>query len=250
MRALLPSLSGNPDVHEHYGAGWLDRGGLRVNMIESFDGAATSSGLSEGLQTPGDNRVFAALRDLADVVLVGAGTAVKEGYAPIDLAAERAARRRSLGLAPVLPTALVSRSLHLDPANPLFTSPPSGGKTIVFTCAAADPATRASLAEVSDVIVCGEGEVDLSLVRRSLAERGLLRVLCEGGPTLFATLAAAGILDEICLSISPLMAGPGSIRIVDGPSWPAQRGPFDLLGLLEEDGALFARYRSRPGPGA
>ena len=250
MRAFLPSVLDAPDLHEHYAAEWLDRGGLRVNMIESLDGGATSAGLSEGLQTPGDNRVFAALRDLADVVLVGAGTAVKEGYAPIDLGAARTEVRRRYGLAAAVPTAIVSRSLHVDPSSPLFTDAPPAARTMVFTCAAADARTRSGLAEVAEVIICGEGDVDLSLVRSTLAERGLHRVLSEGGPTLFSTLANTGVLDEVCLSISPLMTGPGAIRIVDGPAWHTQQGAFDLIGLLEEDGALFARYRTRATPRA
>ena len=245
MRAFIPAMADDPDVHEHYAADWLDRGGLRVNMIASLDGAATSSGRSQGLQTAGDNRVFAALRDLADVVVVGAGTAVKEKYAPIELGADRTAVRQRYGLAAALPTALVSRSLHVDPSNPLFVEAKPEARTIVYTCAAADATRRSALDEVADVVVCGEGSVDLSLVRQNLTERGLHRVLSEGGPTLFSTLAGDGVLDEVCVSISPLMTGPGSIRIVDGPTWQTQHGGFDLVGLLEEDGALFARYRTQ-----
>ena len=78
MRALLPRFADDPDVHAHYARDWVARGGVRVNFVSAADGAVTADGKSKGLQTPGDNRVFAALRDLADVVLVGAGTAVAE----------------------------------------------------------------------------------------------------------------------------------------------------------------------------
>src|SRR4051794_27706325 len=106
MQQLLPSASGaevelaEVDLHEHYaGAGWLDSGGVRVNFIASADGAASFAGLSRGLQTPGDNRVFAALRDLADVILVGAATATAEGYRPSAPGANRRAIRSGYGLA-------------------------------------------------------------------------------------------------------------------------------------------------------
>ena len=87
MRALLPGPVDDVDVHAYYAAGWIDRGGLRANFVTAADGAAHAGGLSRGLQTKGDNIVFAALRDLADVVLAGAGTVVAEGYSAITVSA-------------------------------------------------------------------------------------------------------------------------------------------------------------------
>ncbi|HEY3629328.1 MAG TPA: pyrimidine reductase family protein [Jatrophihabitantaceae bacterium] len=243
MRALLPEPRSEVDLHQHYARHWLDRGGIRANFISSVDGAVEVAGLSRGLQTPGDNRVFAVLRDLADVILVGAGTARLEGYAVVALNAERRAVRQDFGLAPELPTAIVSRSLQVDPAGPLFAE--GGPRTIVFTAAAADPAMRAQLESRADVVICGDDVVDLGAARAALADRGLTRVLCEGGPTLFADLAAGGQMDELCLTLSPLLAGPGAGRITSGASWPLDRvgrSGLSLDGLLEEDGALFGRY--------
>src|SRR5947199_6806078 len=120
MRALLPESADDVDLHAFYATDWLDRGGLRVDFVCSADGAAQADGRSAGLQTPGDNRVFAALRDLADVVLVGAGTATAEGYRPIVLGEQRVAVRRRYGLRDVLPTAILSRNLHLDPGAAIF----------------------------------------------------------------------------------------------------------------------------------
>jgi riboflavin biosynthesis pyrimidine reductase len=242
MRALLPEPSDDLDLHAYYGTGWLDRGGIRANMIASADGAASAAGLSHGLQTPGDNAVFAVLRDLADVVLAGVGTVRAERYRAVRLRAERRALRAELGFAPELPTAVVSRSLRLDVEPRLF----DDGGPIVVTCAASDPATRAELAARATVLVCGDDDIDFGEMRRQLAERGLTRVLCEGGPTLLAALLAAGGLDELCLSVSPIAAGPGAGRIVAGQPWPGAPVPLRLTGLLEEDGALFARY-SVPG---
>jgi riboflavin biosynthesis pyrimidine reductase len=244
MRALLPEPGDEVDVHSWYARDWLDGGGLRLDFVASVDGAATAEGASRGLQTPGDNRVFAALRDLADVVLVGAGTVRTEGYGPITLPARRIALRREHGLAAALPTAVVSRSLRLDPHSPLFAEAPPSARTIVLTCEAGDPAVRAALAQCADVVVCGDSDVDLALARRELEQRGLTRILCEGGPTLFADLARARVVDELCLSITPLLTGPGARRIVAGEQWPGDPVGLRLAGLLEEDGALFCRYRT------
>ncbi len=243
MRSLLPlPVVEDVDIHACYARDWLDTGGLRVNFVSSVDGAATSCGVSKGLQTPGDNRVFAALRDLADAVVVGAGTVRAEGYRAVRIGAERRATRRRFGLPAELPTAVLSRALHLDPTAELFTAAPAGARTIVLTCAASDGNLRHALAEVADVIVCGDAEVDLAAARGALEERGLSRLLCEGGPSLFSDLARAGVVDELCLSISPVLAGPGARRIVAGAPWEYPR-ELRLSGLLEQDGALFCRYR-------
>jgi riboflavin biosynthesis pyrimidine reductase len=238
MRALLPEPASDVDLHEYYGAGWLRHGGIRGNMITSADGAASASGLSRGLQTPGDNAVFAALRDLADVVVAGVGTARAEQYRVVRLPAARRERRVALGLSPELPTAVISRSLRLDVHPALF----EDGGPIVITSAAADPAARAELATRATVLVCGEGDIDFHEMRRQLAERGLARVLCEGGPTVLSAMLAANAVDEFCLSISPLATGPGAGRIVAGAPWSGAPLALRLTGLLEEDGALFARY--------
>ncbi len=246
MRVLLPAPAEQPepvDVHAFYADDWLADGGVRVNFVASADGAASEDGRSRGLQTPGDNRVFAALRDLADVVLAGAGTVRAEGYAAITVSDRRRAVREQYGLRPTLPTAVVSRSLLLDPGDDLFTAAPPGAPTIVLTCARADPGLRAELDRVADVVVCGDESVDLAAARAALRERGLTRVLCEGGSLLFAQLAAAGVVDEFCLSVTPLLTGPGARRVVAGESWPGDPRALRLAGLLEEDGALFCRYR-------
>jgi len=244
MRALLPDAADEVELHQHYARHWLEPGGVRANFISSVDGAVTVAGLSRGLQTPGDNRVFAVLRDLADAVVVGAGTARLEGYAVVELSARRRAIRRRFGLDEALPTAVVSHSLQLDPSTALFSA--DGPRTIVITRGAADQSVRAQLEAVADVLICGEEVVDLGAACLALSERGLTRLVCEGGPTLFADLAQAGLVDELCLTVSPQLAGPGAGRITAGPSWPLDMGgrsPLRLEGLLEEDEALFCRYR-------
>ena len=244
MRALLPVVQEDVDVHAWYARDWIETGGLRVNFVSSVDGGATAKGLSRGLQTPGDNAVFAALRDLADVVMVGAGTARAEGYRGIELSDRRQNLRRDLGFAPHPPVAVVSRSLRLDPTAELFTR--GTVRTIVITTESADATVRSRLEEVADVVVAGDTDVDLRTARAALVDRGLTRVLSEGGPTLFNDMHRADVVDELCLSLTPKLVGPGALRIISGELWDGEPQDVDLAGVLEEDGALFLRYR-RPG---
>jgi riboflavin biosynthesis pyrimidine reductase len=216
-------------------------------MVGSLDGAATVDGLSGGLSSPGDRRVFWALRALADVILVGAGTARAEGYHPTRTKEPWASLGLRAGRPAAPPLALVSRSLKLEPDAPLIAEAPADAPTIVITCAASPPDRRAALAGVADLIVAGEDSVDLEAAVAALTGRGLRRVLCEGGPTLLADLAAAGLLNELCLTLSPVLAGPAAVRVLGstgnaGAPFPARR--LTLGHLLEEDGVLFARYEA------
>ena len=103
---------------------------------------------------------------------------------------------------------MVSRKLDLDFAAPLFTAAPPDARTIVITCTGAPDDQRAAAAQVADVIVAGETAVDLKEAVAALRDRGLGRVLCEGGPHLLGQLAAEGLLDELCLTVTPVLAGP------------------------------------------
>ncbi len=237
VRELLPDPRPDVDVYESYAAGWVDGGGFRLNMIASVDGAASANGYSRGLQTAGDNRIFAALRDLADVVLAGSGTTQAEGYGPADLDDARLARREAYGLRSELPVGVISRSLRLDLSAPLFQR--REHRPFVITCGRPVPAEVAAVAEV---LVCGEQDIDYDLLRAELAARGLTRVLCEGGPTILGAMLGAGAVDELCLSVSPFLMGPGAPRIVDGARWQHDAITMRLGTVLEEDGALFLRY--------
>jgi riboflavin biosynthesis pyrimidine reductase len=242
MRALFPAAADKVDVHEFLAADWLDRGGLRAVFVSSADGAAWVKGRSAGLQTPGDNKVFRATRDLADVVLAGSGTVLAEGYRPVVMPLERVELRRGYGLRAVLPLAVISASLRFSPDSELFATGPDS-RTILLTCAAAPAERRAALQRVADVAVCGDESVDLPLARAALEERGLTRISSEGGPRAYAEQAAAGVVDELCLSLTPMLLGPGPTRITDGPASWEDSVTLELAGLLEEDGALFLRYR-------
>jgi len=211
---------------------------LRANFVASADGAAFLDGRSGGLSSTADRRLFRVLRALSDVVLVGAGTARAEKYKAARHRPELAMLRAGLTATP--PIALVSRGLDLDLAAPLFTQAPPDARTIVITCGACPVERRDAVAEVADVIVAGDAAVDLNAALTSLRDRGLGRVLCEGGPILLGHLTADGLLNELCLTISPLLAGPGAPRITAGAPFPARQ--MVLVHVLRADAALFCRY--------
>jgi riboflavin biosynthesis pyrimidine reductase len=248
VRRLLPAADGPPadlddaSLAEAYAVPAGPRWHLRINFVASADGGATVEDRSGGLSNPADKRVFRLLRDLADVVLVGAGTARAEGYGAERYAPERRRRRVELGGAELPVIAVISGSLDLDPTSTLFTRAEPNARTVVITCQAAPEARRVALAEVADLLVAGDDRVDLAAAVAGLAGRGLARVLCEGGPTLFGALLEAGLVDELCLTVSPLLTGPGTGRIVAGRLVDGAPFPLSLLHLLEEDGALLHRY--------
>jgi len=258
MRSLLPSgdsdnLDVDVDLHAHYALDWIGVGGFRVNFVSSLDGSATVSGLSRGLQTPGDNRVFAALRDLADVIVVGAATATAENYRPARPTQERQATRRRFGLADRPTIAVLSSSLAIDLSAELSAAASPDAPTWIVTTSAAPPERRAKLGaaianglNVRLLEIPSQDGVPVDVASELLREAGYVHQLCEGGPHLFAAAARASAVDELCLTVAPLLAGPGGPRITNGHEWPddAVRSA-ELVGLLTEDDALFCRYTIR-----
>ena len=218
-----------------------DRPALRVNFVTSLDGAVEVEGYSAGLSSPADKRVFGVLRMLCDALVVAAGTLRHEGYDALRLDAPRRAWRRERGL-PEFPTlVVVSGTLGLDPAQAAFVDAPV--RPLVVTRAGAPADRRAALAPVAEVVTAGEREVDLAAMLTELRGRGLGRLLCEGGPLLFGALSRADLVDEVCLTVSPLLAGPGAGRITAGEAGGAR--PMALRHVLTGDGALLLRY-TRP----
>ncbi|MDF3298480.1 pyrimidine reductase family protein [Streptomyces tropicalis] len=215
---------------------------LRANMVSTLDGAAQHDGRSQPLSCAADMRIFGTLRALADVVVVGAETARREEYRPARARREFAAARAAAGQGPAPAIAVVSAGLDLDFSLPLFTSP--AVRTLVLTGAAA-PAGRVAAAERAGaaVVVAGDGGgVDPARAVRALAGLGHTRLLTEGGPRLLGQFVAAGVLDELCLTLAPMLTAGDAQRIAGGPSVEVPRR-FALASLLEEDGFLFSRYR-------
>lgn len=212
---------------------------LRANFVSSADGAVEIDGQSKALSSESDSQLFSRIRMLADVVLVGAGTVRDEGYNPLRLGAGRREWRQNHGLAENPTLAIVSSRLDLSPVNPVFQS---AVRPLLITHAASPPDRREALGEVADVLVCGEAEVDLDAAVKALAERGLPQILSEGGPHLLGSLTAADLVDELCLSLAPLLAGPGAGRITAGIKATITRRLILHSVLAAPDSYLFLRY--------
>jgi len=193
---------------------------LRVNFVSTVDGAATGSdGLSGTINNAADKRVFDALRRRAHCLVVGAGTLRAEEY---DV--------------PRVPLVVVSRSADLPPT--LRDAP--RGRVLMATVASSDglAAAREALGE-DNVLVLGEDEVDLVALKEALVARGWTEQLCEGGPSLFADLLAAGVVDELCWTVVPMLTGGGALRIATGTRVAV---PLRPALLLEQDGTLLGRW--------
>lgn len=206
-------------------------------MVGSIDGVATVDGRSGGLGGPGDKQLFMVLRALADAVVVGARTAFAEGYGPVQPHSGLADLRQRSGQASTAKLVLLSSSLSIPTDDPLVTDP----GTIVATCSGAPGEARSRLLDVGAVLVdCGDEHVDPGAVARYLAGVGAWRVLCEGGPSLLGSLVAADLLDELCVTVSPLLtAGAGKhITVGDGAAHPMRR--THVLG--DEDDYLYVRW--------
>jgi riboflavin biosynthesis pyrimidine reductase len=238
MRRLFPHPCDAIDLGEAY-AYPPSRPWLRANMVASLDGAATANGLSGSLSGPADKQIFSVLRGLADVVLVGAATVRMEGYGPVRPKFVPQERRRAHGQTPVPAVAIVSAHLDLDPAATIFTE--ATARTLVITVEDAPRPRVEALRPVADMIIAGEHRVDLTTALDTLTARGYHRQLCEGGPHLLAQLVAADRLDELCLTISPLLTAGTAPRILAGLTF-VEPHRLALSQLLEEDGVLFTRY--------
>lgn len=211
---------------------------LRMNFVSSLDGAATHEGRSGGLGGDADRRVFELLRRWADVILLGAGTARVEGYGQMRLDDAAARWRAAHGLAEQPGFALVSKRLDLDPSSAIFTNPPIA--PIVFTTADAPSDRRALLEPVADVVEVGGAEVDPVAVRAHLQALGYRRIHSEGGPTLFGTFIEAEAVDELCLTLSPVLEAGSAPRISHGLL--GCHTPMRLATILRSESELLLRY--------
>ena len=216
---------------------------VRANMVASVDGGAWGADHRSGsINDAADFRVFEVLRALADVVLVGAGTIRAEGYGPVERPAHLSSLTAAAGRAPRIVTAVVSRTGVL-PASLLE---PDARSVLLTTVAGAEAHRGSELDTAGRLVVVddGLGSVDLRAALDALAERGLTRVLTEGGPHLLANLLDDGLVDELMLTTSPRLVGPAPGRIVAGP-----RSLQDALDtrttpavLLHADGTLVTRW--------
>jgi riboflavin biosynthesis pyrimidine reductase len=215
---------------------------VRGNMIASLDGGATANGKAGGLAGAGDRSMFGLMRHSADVILVGAATVRVENYsgAQVPLAARHA--RQGRGQAEVPPIAVVTRAGGLDPSARLFTRTEVPPLILTSTRSVADTRSRlGAVAEVIDASGPDPDTADPTVVLKILAERGLFRVLTEGGPLLLGSLIENELLDELCLTIAPILVGGASKRTATGVGNVHTKMRRTHL-LSDDEGYLYTRY--------
>lgn len=215
---------------------------VRANAIASLDGGATTGGTSGGLGGAGDRFLFAVHRELADVIVVGAGTARAENYGGARMSVAQRRRRQSRDQAEIPPIALVTRSGMVARDLPVLSE--SEAQPLVLTCASAAGDARRRVGSRAEVIDCSGGDrdrVDLGVALERLAARGMTRVLTEGGPSLLGAFIAAGLLDEMCLTTAPVLVGGAAVRVAGGggDGLTALRRAHVLT---DSDGYLYTRY--------
>jgi riboflavin biosynthesis pyrimidine reductase len=236
VRQLLPVPSTDADPVAAYVAADrvapADRPWLLVNMVVSADGATAIDGRAGGMGGDADRRLFHALREVPDVILVGAGTARAENYGPAKPRPGKPAPR----------VAVVTASGDLDPSLRLFAeADPAAPPPIVITGSGCPADRLGQLDARAEIIQTGADVADLGLALGALRQRGAAIVLCEGGPALNGQLIARDLVDEWCLSLAPLLVGGISARAAVGDPVSDPR-PLVLDRLLEDDTVCFARY--------
>lgn len=250
MERIFPEaavLSGAALEHELLAAAPQNRHSSRpwvsFNFIASVDGAATLDGLSGQLGNAWDQRVFSLLRQSADVILVGAQTIRAEGYGGELLGSAARKWRAAHWLSEHPPVAIVSGTLNLDPGLEVFTRAP--GRPLVLTLASAPRERRQALSEVADVVNVGDDTLEVERVIAELSGRGYRNIHSEGGPTLLGSFAAADKVDELNLTVSPVLVGGAAGRIArgdhhDGAGELARSMHLDRI--LKAESMLFLRY--------
>jgi riboflavin biosynthesis pyrimidine reductase len=209
-------------------------------MVSSVDGAAAVDGLSGGLGGEADRLALQRLRGSHDVTLVGAGTVRDEGYGPIGGSDERRAARVRRGLAPVARLAIVTRSGRLDPELRAFGDPSE--PPLVLASGAADAQALQRLDGRAELHVLGDDDLDGPTIVGHLASLGLRRIVCEGGPSLNQALLSADLIDEVFLTVAPVLVGGEAPRIIGGPDGDPARA-FRPVSVFEHGGDLLVRYR-------
>jgi riboflavin-specific deaminase-like protein len=243
LRRLLPT-GGELSADELVGAlrfaelAGPQRPYVAVNMVATVDGRATISGRTAPMSSVADRQVFHALRTRVDAVLVGAGTVRTERYGRLVRDPARREQRRAAGLQADPLAVVVSGRLELPADLPLLQEPEQ--RVVVIT--ASSNVLEGCAAQVQYL---RSSPVDLAgALARLRADHGVRSILCEGGPSLNASLLAAGLIDELFLTTAPTIAGgAGALTIITGTSPDEQPRPVELVWLLAAGGELFARYR-------
>lgn len=204
---------------------------LLLNMVATVDGRAVVDGRSGPIGGPGDKEMFHALREVPDALLIGTGTLRAERYGRLVRSPERRARRSAAGLAADPLAVLVTRSGDLPWQAPLFEEPEQ--RVVVFGAVEPPPGVSAQV----DVRPYAEPPAALAALRRE----GVASVLCEGGPRLNRTLLAAGAVDELLLTLGPLVVGGEAPGILEGGELGRRPG-LELRWVLRDGDELLLRY--------
>ena len=242
MRRLLPDpgptdLASELKALRPFDQAHDDRPWVAANMITTLDGRAAISGRSKELGSDADTEHLLGLRTRFDAVMIGGGTMRAERYGRIISRAEYRQDREQAGLTPDALAVIISGDLDLPFDAPLFTE--GAGRVVIFTRKHAAPET-----ETPVELVTIDGLIDAADVLAHLRrEEGVRALLCEGGPHLFGQLVAGRLLDELFLTVTPIATGGDAPHILEA-NLP-EKASFDLTGLSEADGDLFARYRLR-----
>jgi riboflavin-specific deaminase-like protein len=215
-----------------------DRPYLILNMVSSLDGKATIEWRTKGLSTDLDRELFHRLRTQVDAVMVGAGTVRAERYGRMTKSDELRAARVDEGLEPDPLAVVVSARLDLQADLPLLNEPEQ--RVVIATH------SDATLPDLGEHVLYERTGEDLQLLMARLREQyGIRSVLCEGGPTINSYLFAAGLVDELWLTMNPkIVGGAAALTIVAGRELV---DPLDLeaISIAEGDGDLFTRWRVR-----
>lgn len=211
---------------------------VALNMVSSLDGGTAVDGRSSSLGDEDDYALFQALRTVPDVILAGATTVTSEDYRPVRLDGVRRARRSEEGLTETPTLAVVSGRLSVDPEARLFGDPEH--KPLLMTSTSAEPGKLALLGDSADVAILPD--LDPASI---LDHLGAARVvLLEGGPTLNGGFVAAGLVDEINVSVAPRVLSGDSARIIRGPGL-APASEWEIDRVLFGDEMLFVRYLAK-----
>jgi riboflavin biosynthesis pyrimidine reductase len=214
-----------------------DRPYLFMNFVETVDGRATREGSSRALGGDADLEMLLALRTVADAVLIGPGTVRVEGYGRLVGDPERRERRVAAGLAADPPAVLMSRRFEIPWGAGLFAAPEQ--PVLIYT--EVDATVPAGVEAPVEVVRLEPFSPVAALA--DLRRRGVRALLSEGGPTLFRGLLGDGLVDELFLTLTPMIVGgEGELRIVAGRALDAP-APLTLQWILRAGDELFLRYR-------
>jgi riboflavin biosynthesis pyrimidine reductase len=212
-----------------------------ANFVASIDGRATVDGHSGPLADEGDKALFRALRREVDALLVGTGTLASERYGRVLRNPKSREHRSARGLPgePLAVTVTRRGSVPLD--IPLFAEPEA--RVVVFS---ADDLDLAGVRAQVEVVRRPRRDLSFAAALAHLrAEYDVRALLCEGGPRVFAALAAERVVDQLFLTLSPKFAGGGEAPAIASGSELTEPDILELQGVLERDGALFLRYGFR-----